>query len=107
MICELEAGREHLLSAPTSQRLLSLLRSRLRSITRNIYIIRYIPEHAEELYDILVDGATVVRVEIPRDMSSNEIVFEKSNVKEYLASHRQLTKPHRRKFELALELAQR
>jgi hypothetical protein len=107
MICELEAGREQLLSAPTSRRLLALLRSRLSSITRNIYIIRCIPEQTEDLYDILVDGTTVVRIEVPHDVSSSEIVFEKSDVKEYLSSRGPLTKSYRRKLELALELAQK
>jgi hypothetical protein len=107
MICELEAGREQLLSAPTSRRLLSLLRNRLQSITRNLFIVRHIPEQTEDLYDILVDGSTIVRIEVPRDMSGGEVLFEKSDVKAYLRSHRQLTKPHRRKLELALELAQR
>ncbi|TWB01332.1 hypothetical protein [Bradyrhizobium stylosanthis] len=106
MIGELEAGRERLLSAPASRRLLSLLRQRLQSITRNIYIVRHIPEQYEELYDILVDGTTIVYVELPRDASSTEIVFEKSSVKEYLDAHRRMTKPDRRKLELALELAQ-
>ncbi|QDF38674.1 hypothetical protein FJN17_14520 [Bradyrhizobium symbiodeficiens] len=104
---ELEAGREHLLSAPASRRLLSLLRQRLQSITRNIYIIRCIPEQTEELYDILVDGATVVHIELPRDASSAEIVFETSGIKEYLGAHSHITKPNRRRLELALQLAQR
>ncbi|WP_375314106.1 hypothetical protein WHZ77_13645 [Bradyrhizobium sp. A5] len=104
MIGELEAGREHLLSAPESRRLLSLLRQRLQSISRNVYILRYIPEQTEELYDILVDGITVVYIELPRDASSGEIVFQKSGVDEYRA---RLGKLGRRKLELALELAQR
>ncbi|WP_143274616.1 hypothetical protein [Bradyrhizobium canariense] len=107
MICELEAGQEWLLSAPASRRLLSLIRSRLQSITRNVYIVRHITEQTEDLYDILVDGSMVVQIEVPRDVSGAEILFEKSDVKEYLGSHRQLTKPDRRKLELAIELAQR
>ncbi|MDH6258210.1 hypothetical protein [Bradyrhizobium sp. BR13661] len=105
MIDELETGREHLLSAPASRRLLSLLRHRLQSITRNLYVVHWIPEQAEDLYDILVDGTTVVQIELPRDPGSTEIVFEKSGVKEY--ARRRMSKPDRRKLELALELAQR
>ncbi|MBR0839078.1 hypothetical protein JQ607_02625 [Bradyrhizobium liaoningense] len=107
MIRELEAGREHLLSAPAARRLLWLLRHRLQSITRNVYIVRYVPDQTEELYDILVDGVTVVHIELPRDVSSTEIVFEKSGINEYLEACRHITKPNRRKLELALELAQR
>lgn len=105
MIGELEAGREQLLSAPKSRRLLSVLRQRLLSITPNLYIVHWTPEQAEDLYDILVDGATVVHIEIPRDPGSTEIVFEKSSVEEYV--RRSMSKPDRRKLELALELAQR
>lgn len=107
MIEELEAGREYLLSAPAARRLISLLRQRLQSITRNVYIVGYIPEQTEELYDILVDGTTVVHIELPRDEASTEIVFEKYGVKEYLEVRRKMTKPNRRKLELALELAKR
>ncbi|WP_426407714.1 hypothetical protein [Bradyrhizobium ganzhouense] len=104
MIGQLEAGREYLLSAPGSRRLLSLLRQRLQSITRNVYVVRYIPEQTEELYDILVDGVNIVHIELPRDPSSTAIVFEKSELEEY---RRHLTKVVRRKLELAIELAQR
>jgi len=107
MVRELELGREQLLSEAASQRLLSLLRRRLQSITRNLYVVRWIPEQAEDSYDVLVDGAIVVHIEIPRDLSGGEILFEKKDVKEYLNSHRHLTKPDRRRLELALELAQR
>ena len=81
-----------------------MLRQHLLSITRNLYILRWIPEQAEDLYDILVDGVTVVHIELPRDPGSTEIVFEKRSVKEY--ARRGMTKPNRRKLELALELAQ-
>ena len=107
MIEELEAGREHLLTAPTARRLLSLLRHQLLSISRNLYIVRHIPEQYEELYDILVDGVTVVHIELPRDTSSTGVIFEKSGIREYLQTSRHMSKPNRRKLELALELARR
>jgi hypothetical protein len=105
MVRESELGREQLLSEPASQRL--LLRHRLQSITRNLYIVRLILEQTEDLYDVLVDGAIVVHIEIPRDPSGGEILFEKRDVREYVNSHRHLTKPDRRRLELALKLAQR
>jgi len=105
MIDELERGRELLLSDPSSHKLLSSLRRKLQSVTRNIYVVRWIPEQTEDLYDVLVDGTSVVRVEVPRDARTAEVVFEKFGVEEYL--NRRLTKPDRRKLELALGLAQR
>ena len=105
MIGELERGREQLLSDPSSHKLLSSLRRKLQSVTRNIYIVRWIPEQTEDLYDVLVDGTSVVHIEVPRDARADEVVFEKFGIEEYL--DRRLTKPDRRKLELALRLAQR
>src|SRR5260370_19879611 len=105
MIDELERGRELLVADPSSHKLLSSLRRKLQSVTRNIYVVRWIPEQTEDLYDVLVDGTSVVRVEVPRDARTAEVVFEKFGVEEYL--NRRLTKPDRRKLELALGLAQR
>jgi hypothetical protein len=81
MIAELEMGREQLLLGPSSRKLLSSLRRKLQSITRNLYVVCWIPEQAEDLYDVLVDGTTVVHIEVPRDARSDEVVFEKFGVK--------------------------
>ena len=105
MIGELEKGREQLLSDPSSRKLLSSLRRKLQSITRNIYVVHWISEQTGDLYDVLVDGSIVVHIEVPRDARTDEIVFEKFGMEEYL--NRRLTKPNRRKLELALKLAQR
>ena len=104
MTDELERGRQQLLSDP-SHKLLSNLRRKLQSITRNIYVINWIPERAEDLYDVLVDGTSVVHIEVPRDARTDDVVFEKFGIEEYLK--RRHGKPDRRKFELALRLAQR
>jgi hypothetical protein len=106
MISELERGREQLLSEPSSRSLLSNLRRKLQSISRNIYVFHWIPEQTEDLYDVLVDGVTVVHIEIPRGERGKEVVFEKWGIQEYLSARKQLTKPDRRKLELALRLAQ-
>jgi hypothetical protein len=101
MIGELERGREQLLSDPSSHKLLSSLRRKLESVTRNIYVVRWIPEQTEDLYDVLVDETSVVQVQ--RDAHTDEVVFEKFGIEGYL--NRRLTKPDRRKLELALRLA--
>jgi hypothetical protein len=105
MIGELERGREQLLSDPSSHKLLSSLRRKMQTVTRNIYVVRWIPEQTEDLYDVLVDGTSVVHIEVQRDARADEVVFEKFGIEGYL--NRRLTKPDRRKFELALRLAQR
>jgi hypothetical protein len=75
------------------------------SITRNIYVVRWIPEQTEDLYDVLVDATTVVHVEISRAGHAAETVFETSTVAEYRQRHANLTRPERRKLDLALELS--
>jgi hypothetical protein len=58
------------------------------------------------LYRVLVDGTTIVHIEIPRDPKKGEVVFEKWSVKEYLNGPE--TRPkgiYRRKFLMALKLA--
>jgi hypothetical protein len=105
MIGELKRGRERLLSDPPSDKLLSSLRRMLQSVTRNIYVVRWIPEQAEDLYDVLVDGTSVVHIEVPHDARTEVAVFEKFDIDVYL--NRRLTKPDRRKLELAFRLAQR
>jgi hypothetical protein len=106
MVGELETGRERLLSEPSLQNLLLNLRRNLQSITRNLYIFDSIPEQTEDLYRVLVDGTTVVHIQIPHDALSGELVFEKWSVKEYLNTRKRLKGLHRRKFEMALRLAE-
>lgn len=105
MIDELEKGREQLMSASSSEGLMRVLRRKLQSITPNIYLLRWIPEQGEDLYDVLVDGATVAHIEIPRRNPDQETVFETWPVEEYRRTRKTLTKPERRKLELALHLA--
>lgn len=101
LINELKTGREQLLSGGSSL-LLSVLRRRLQSVTRNIFIVRWIPEQGEDLFDVLVDGVTVAHVELPRVKGGSDEVFETWPVEEY---RRQLTRSDRRKLELAVQLA--
>ncbi|WP_338827398.1 hypothetical protein [Bradyrhizobium sp. 27S5] len=106
MISELEAGRKWLLSEPSASTLLQNLRRGLQSITRNIYVFHSIPEQYEVLYDVLVDGKIVVHIELPRDTHSDEVVFEKLGIEEYLNTRKHIGKMDRRRLTLALELAQ-
>jgi hypothetical protein len=105
VIEQLEKSREQLLSGDSASDLVRVLRRKLQSITRNIYVLRWVPEQAEDLYDVLVDGVTVARVEIPRATPGQETAFESWTLEEYRRNRKDLTKPERRKLELALELA--
>lgn len=105
VIEQLERSRDQLLSGDSASDLVRVLRRKLQSITRNVYVLRWVPEQAEDIYDVLVDGVTVVRVEISRVTPGQETAFESWTVEEYRSNRKALTKPERRKLELALELA--
>lgn len=105
LIDELEKGREALLSGTLSRTLLAELRRQLRTISRNIYVLKWIPEQREDLYDILIDGVTVVHLEINRSEQQTEKMFQTWPVEAYIKARRELTKPERRKLDLAVRLA--
>lgn len=89
----------------SARSLLYVIRRRLNTVTNNLYILRWIPEQGEDLYDVLVDGSSVVHVEIPRG-EDRETAFELSPVDVYKRKATSLTKTDRRKLEVALQLAQ-
>lgn len=103
-IGELEAGRRWLLS-PSGHPLLQIARRRVQSITSNVFIVQSIPEQTEDIYDLLFDGAIVVRVEVPRTSPSSGSVVEVWSLGAYQRDPRRLTRPQRRKLEIALRLA--
>jgi len=105
IVDDLKKSRERLLSEPESRELLSGLRRQLQSITRNLYVIRWIPEQAEDLYHVLVDGTTIVHIEIPRVRHDGAPAFKKWPVEAYMKERKAIPKRERRKLELALRLA--
>jgi len=106
LIDELEKGRQELLTGKLSQTLLPALRRRSQVITANVYVIRWIPEQREDLIDVLVDGKTVVHVELPRVVNTKEILFRTWHISEYLRANKDLSRPDRRRIEVALQLAE-
>jgi len=62
---ELVRSRVSLFSEPGKQRLLDALRSVCPDLNTG-YVIGWTPEQGEDLYRVLVDGATVVAVEVDR-----------------------------------------
>jgi hypothetical protein len=106
MIDELRAGRERLLSDPSRRELLSTIRKGLNTISRNMYVVFYIPEQYEEIYEVLVDGTTIASVELPRKSVSGPTVFESWALNDYLDRRRgRLSKLARRRLSFAIELA--
>jgi hypothetical protein len=106
MIGELRAARERLLSDPSRRELLSAIRKVLNTISRNMYVVFYIPEQYEEIYEVLVDGTTIASVELPRKSVSGSIVFESWALDDYLNRKKgRLSKLARRRLNFAIELA--
>lgn len=105
IIEELQRGREALLSDDSLRSLKSVLWCLLKSITPNLFILRWIPEQGEDLYDVLVDGTTVVHVEIPRAIDDGQKTFRSCTVEEYIHEQVDMTRSERRKLDVARELA--
>ena len=93
----LQQRREALLSNESNQVLSSYIRKHLNSITPNFYILRWIPEQAEDLYDLLVDGDKVIHVEISRLGNADHNFHQVWTVEQYLHSHQDMTKVERRR----------
>jgi hypothetical protein len=105
-IGELRAGREHLLSDPSRRELLSTIRRGLNTISRNMYVVFYIPEQCEEIYEVLVGGATIASVELPRKSVGGSVVFESWALNDYLNRKKgRLSKLSRRRLNFAIQLA--
>jgi hypothetical protein len=80
----LRAGHERLLSDPSRRELLSAIRKGLGTISRNMYIVCHIPEQYEETYEVLVDGKTIVSVELPRKSVDAPVVLESWSLDDYV-----------------------
>jgi hypothetical protein len=104
MLNQLTGGREALLSDASSRPLLSALYAGLQRSTRNLFIISWTPEQVEDLYDVLVDGRTIGRIEVSRDAERRVVAFDQWPVDQYMRKQR-LDKLTRRKLLMALELA--
>jgi hypothetical protein len=104
LVDELEGGRRRLLTEDSEKELLKAIRQQMETITTNLYVVRWIPEQGEDLYDVLVDGTSVAHVEIPRG-GAGEAVCQLLSLDDYRRRAASFTKQERRKFDLALQLA--
>ncbi len=74
--------------------------------TENLYILSWVPEQGEDIYDVLVDGVIIVRAEIPRAGIAGREAYSTSTVKEYISYRINMSKRDRRQLEIALALAE-
>jgi hypothetical protein len=103
----LEAGRLKLINGETSLELLRLLRSHSHGPTDNLYLIASLPEQAEDMYDILIDGRLIVRVEMPRDGISQFPSIEEMSLGRYQQLSGGMSRLMRRRLDAAIRLAER
>jgi hypothetical protein len=66
LLIELERSRVQLMAEWSSNGMLGLIDERLKVRSEDMYVLHWIPEQGEDIYDILVDGKSVLRVEISR-----------------------------------------
>jgi hypothetical protein len=70
-----------------------------------MYIVDYIPEQYEEIYEVLVDGKTVVSVELSRKIVDAPAVLESWSLDDYMKRKGRLSKLARRRLNFAMKLA--
>jgi len=98
---ELEASHQQYFSANSKYRLKSFLTS--KSIPwNNAYILNWIPEQTEDIYVILIEGKSLISVEIDRIDSNSPPLFEEIDIKEYMHG---LSRMNQVKLLVAKELA--
>jgi hypothetical protein len=104
LIERLERGRDNLATAtrPELRALVEVIRRNLDTTTTNLYVLHYIAEQGEDLYEVLVDGTSIVKVEIPRG-EDRETSFVVMAVDAYAAPGR--SRSDQRMLETAIKLA--
>lgn len=102
---ELLAGREGLLAGDRWPRLSRALRERF-SDYRQAFIVDWIPEQAEEICTVLIDGATIAIVEVSR-LESQPTLFQSMTLAEYRRKQQgMMSRTSRRRLEMALALTE-
>ena len=101
---ELEASRIRLLAGEGPPALLRALQSHFPDLSQNLYIISWVPEQCEDIYDVLVDATMVVHVEAPRPGISQRLLVEEMPLERYEEKH-PLRRAGRRRLDTAVRLA--
>lgn len=108
LIHELEHSRKELLSGRSNPQLLAALKANTPALSDNVYVLDWIPEQAEDIFTLLMDGDLIVEVELSRlALTEPPLSFKVSELGNYLNRHRQLGKSMRRRLEVAIKLSRR
>jgi len=102
---ELKEAQSKLLWGNKNPELLKIIRERIPNCSDNIFILNWIPEQAEDIFTVLLDGSEVIEVELSRLSGCGDAInFDVMSVHEYVQS-RSLSKSSRQKLDAALELS--
>lgn len=66
------------------------------------YILKHIPDQAEEFYELMINGQSIVSVEVDRLNADAELIISELNFNYYRSD---LSKTNRIKFMVAVDLA--
>lgn len=103
---ELEHSRKELLSGRSNPQLLAALKANIPALSDNVYVLDWIPEQAEDIFTLLIDGYHIVEVELSRLAPMEPpISFKVSELGTYLNCRPQLGKTMRRRLEVAIKLS--
>ena len=85
---QLLVSKDFIFNNPEGSRILNLLNELYPELS-SAYVLKCIPEQAEDEYIIIVDGTQMIWIEISRVDSLKEPEFEKLNFREYERGSRQ------------------
>jgi len=98
---ELLSSREILNSDVKGLRIMSALRVSYPEMS-SAFILKHIPDQAEEFYDIMIDGKSIVSVEANRLSTDVDLIVTELDFDSYWSD---LSKTNRIKFMVAIDLA--
>ena len=96
-----EETRRRLLSGDISRLLLTVLRTHLPCATDNLYLVGHLIEQGEAIYDVLVDGRTIITIELARIDVSRPPSVQEISVERFRQG---MSKLPRRKLDTAMRL---
>ena len=98
---ELLSSQELLTSDVKGLRLMNALRVSYPEMS-SAFILKHIPDQAEDFYDIMIDGKSIVSLEVDRLNTDAELIVAELDFNSYRSD---LSKTNRIKFMVAIDLA--
>ena len=100
---QLIISKQVLFNGQERRRLLELLKNKYPKM-RTAYIVHWIPEQGEDIYDVLVDDNIIAKIELDRHNDKVEPIVESKSILQYVQG---LSKLNQIKIAIALDLAKK